>query len=239
MAERDKLAIGIAAGAAVAAAGAAGAAAMLRRADKASDRGRSTPVPEALEEASGRGDPSGGPDQESRESGYDVKDAKVGALVKIIAISMTLMIVSLAVVFYVYARFDKAYQEPNADLTAEQRAPIVPPLPHLQAQPYRDIDAVLMQQTRRLTTFGWNGSDHKSAHIPIERAIQQVIGKPLDGPAQADAAGPKGSNAPQPATPAYNADIQQEKPANRVQGEGNPNTVTPSVTVPLTPETKP
>ncbi len=96
-----------------------------------------------------------------------------------------------------------------------------------------------MQQTQRLTTYGWNGSDHTTAHIPIERAIQQVIGKPLDGSAQADAAGPKGSDAPQPATPAYNADLQQEKPANRVQGEGHPTAVAPSVTEPLTTETKP
>ena len=124
-------------------------------------------------------------------------------------------------------------------LTAEQRAPILPPLPHLQAEPYRDIDAVLMEQTRRLTTYGWNGPDHRDGHIPIERAIQQVVGKPLDGPAQADAAGPRGTDAPQQATPAFNADIQQQKPANRIQGEGNPNAVAPSVTEPLGEGSKP
>ena len=234
MSERDrKIAMSVAAGAAV-----AGAAAMI---GFKSAKGKSTPAPEREypdEETSGRGKPAAGPDRESREVGYDVKDASVSALVKVIAISLTIMVVSVAAVFFMFSRFDHAYQEPNADLTAEQRAPILPPLPHLQAEPYRDIDAVLMQQTQRLTTYGWDGSDHKGAHIPIERAIQQVIGKPLDGAAQADAAGPKGSDAPQPATPAFNADLRQEKPANRVQGEGNPNAVAPSVTEPLT-ETKP
>ncbi len=238
MSERDrKIAIGLAAGAAAAAVGAAAV-----FGHKTYAKGQTTFVPETVhpdEETSGRGEPAGGPDAESRESGYDVKDARVSSLVKIIAVSLTLMIGSVAAVFYAYSRFDAFYQEPNSDLTAQQSAPIVPPLPHLQAEPYRDIDAVLMQQTQRLTTYGWNGSDHKSAHIPIERAIQQVIGKPLDDPAQADAAGPKGSDAPQPATPAYNADIAQEKPANRVQGEGNPNAVAPTMTQPSTPETEP
>lgn len=233
MSDRDrKIALGVAAGAM------AGAAAML---GFKSAKAKGGPVPESEypdEEVSGRGRPTGGPDAESRESGYDVKDASVSALVKVIAISLTIMVVSVAAVFTMFSRFDHAYQEPNADLTAEQRAPIPPPLPHLQAEPYRDIDAVLMQQTQRLTTYGWNGADHTSAHIPIERAIQQVIGKPLDGEAQADAAGPKGSEAPQPATPAFNADLPQDKPANRVQGEGNPNAVAPSLAPPPT-ETKP
>ena len=236
MSDRDrKIALGVAGAAAV---GMAGAAAMFGgRNAKAKD----TPAPESEypeAETSGRGEPAGGPDPESRESGYDVNDASVRSLVKVIAISLSLMIVSVAAVFFMFSRFDRAYQEPNGDLTAQQIAPIMPPLPHLQAEPYRDIDATLMQQTQRLTTYGWNGSDHTTAHIPIERAIQQVIGKPLDGSAQADAAGPKGSDAPQPATPDYNADIPQEKPANRVQGEGNPNAVAPSMAQPLT-ETKP
>ena len=230
MSDRDrKIALGVAAGAA-----AAGAAAMLGM--KAA-KGKSASAPKVDnpdEEQSGRGKPAAGPDPESRESGYDVKDASVSSLVKVIAISLTIMVVSVAAVFFMFSRFDRAYQEPNADLTAEQRAPILPPLPHLQAEPYRDIDAVLMQQTQRLTTYGWDGADHKGAHIPIERAIQQVIGKPLDGSAQADAAGQKGSDAPQQATPALSADLPQDKPANRVQGEGNPNAVAPNVT-----ETKP
>lgn len=241
MVERDtkSIAIGVAAGAAVLAAG-AGAKAMFGGRD-GREKDRSTQVPEGEypdEETSGRGDPSGGPDAESLKNGFDVKDASVPALVKIIAISLTIMIVSTAAVFYMFSRFDHAYQAPNKDLTAEQLAPVVPPLPHLQAVPYREIDATLMEQTQRLTTYGWNSSDHKAAHIPIERAIQQVIGKPLDGSAQADASGPRGSTAPQQATPALNADIQQNKPGNRIQGEGNPNTVAPSYT-PTQPETKP
>ena len=231
MAEREKtqFALGVAAGAAVMAAGAGAAAALVGGRDKS--KPPSMPDADNLEEdISGRGDPSGKPDAESVESGYDIKDANVSALVRTIALALTVMVASLAAVFYMFSRFDHAYQASNKDLTAQQLAPIEPPLPHLQAVPYREIDATLLQQTRKLTTYGWTSSDHKAAHIPIERAIQQVIGKPLDGQAQTDAAGPEGSSEPQQATPALNADIQQNKPANRVQGEGNPNTIAPSYT---------
>lgn len=240
MSERDrKLATGLAAGGLAAA---AGAAVLFGRGNKSSAKRQRGAVPQSEypdEDTSGRGEPRAGPDAESRKSGYDVKDASVSALVKIIALSVTMLILSVAAVFYMFSRFDHAYQEPNKDLTAEQLARVSPPQPHLQAAPYHDIDAVLMEQTQRLTTYGWNSSDHKEAHIPIERAIQQVIGKPLDASAQADAAGPKGSDKPQPATPAYNADIQQEKPANRIQGEGNPNSVAPTDKIEPLPETKP
>ncbi len=234
--ETKTFAIGVAAGAAVLAVG-AGTAAMLGGRE-GRDKGSRPEVDDPAEDVSGRGNPSGGPDAESRESGFDVKDASVSALVKIIAVSLTVMVVSTAAVFYMFSRFDYAYQAPNKDLTAEQLKPVEPPLPHLQAVPYREIDATLMEQTQRLTTYGWNSSDHKAAHIPIQRAIQQVIGKPLDGSAEADASGPRGSTAPQQATPAYNADIQQNKPADRIQGEGNPDKVAPSYT-PKQPETKP
>lgn len=239
MSERDrKNAVGLAAG--VAAAGAAvGAAAMFGTRKAKGQRGAVPEEDYPDAETSGRGEPAGGPDPESRKSGYDVKDASVSALVKIIAFSVTMLIVSVAAVFYMFSRFDHGYQQPNKDFTAQQLAPVPPPLPHLQAVPYHDIDAVLMEQTQRLTTYGWNSSDHKGAHIPIERAIQQVIGKPLDASAQADAAGPKGSDAPQMATPAYNADLRQEKPANRVQGEGHPTAVAPTFKTEPLPETKP
>ena len=238
MSDRDKKrAFGIAAGAAVAAASAVGAVAMFGRGDKTDT---SPPAIEfSDEETSGRGQPSRGPDPASRESGYDLMDASVASLVKIIALAVTTLVVSVAAVFFMFSRFDRAFQEPNKDLTAQQRAPVPPPLPHLQAVPYNDIDAVLMEQTRRLTTYGWDSSAHKGAHIPIERAIQQVIGKPLDQSAQADAVGPKSSDAPQPATPAFNADIQQAKPANRVQGEGNLDAVAPTFKMEPLPEAKP
>ena len=134
----------------------------------------------------------------------------------------------LTSVFLMFARFDRGFRAPDKILTSVQRAPIAPPLPHLQANPYRDLNTVLMAQDRRLTTYGWNDPDHTSAHIPIERAMQQVVGKPLDATAEADAAGAPGTTQAFPAEPALEPLRPQNKPANSVEGEGRAGKVAPS-----------
>ena len=164
-------------------------------------RRKSTEPEQEAEEQMGRGRPGKGPSHRSRDAGYETTDANVRVLVGIMVVSVTLIVGGLTAVFLMFARFDRGYQAPNATLTAVQKASIETPLPHLQADPIRDIGAVLMEQTRRLTTYGWNDPDHRSAHIPISRAMQQVVGRPLDGPTQttvgdgaADVARPAGLN---------------------------------------------
>ena len=218
MSERDrKIAMSVAAGAAV-----AGAAAMI---GFKSAKGKSTPAPEREypdEETSGRGKPAAGPDRESREVGYDVKDASVSALVKVIAFSLTIMVVSVAAVFFMFSRFDHAYQEPNADLTAEQRAPILPPLPPPAGR--------ALPRYRR----GADAADAAAHDLRVGRLRPQGCAYPDRA---RDAAGdrqsrwtarrkptPPGRKRPTrrnpPVQPAFNADLQQDKPADRIQGEG-------------------
>ena len=176
----------------------------------------------------GRGRPGAKPSVRSREAGYETSDANVRSLVIIMIVAVMLMGGGLASVFLMFARFDRGFRAPDKVLTAVQRAPIDPPLPHLQEDPYRDLNVVLMEQDRRLTSYGWNDPDHTSAHIPIARAMQQVVGKPLDGTAEADAAGAPGSTQAFPSEPAVEALRPQNKPANTVQGEGRADKVAPS-----------
>ena len=176
----------------------------------------------------GRGNPGEGPSVRSRDAGYETTDANVRSLVIIMAVAVALMGGGLTSVFLMFARFDRGFRAPDTILTSVQRAPINPPLPHLQAEPYRDLNTVLTEQDRRLTGYGWNDPDHKSAHIPIERAMQQVVGKPLDGTAQAEAVGAPGTTQPFPSEPAIEALRPQNKPANHVQGEGRAGAVAPS-----------
>ena len=178
--------------------------------------------------AGGRGRAGKGPGLRSREAGYETTDARVRDLVIVMVVAITLMAGGVTAVFFMYAHFDRTFRAPDTALTSVQRAPIDPPLPHLQANPYRDIDAVLMEQNRRLTTYGWNGPDHTSAHIPIARAMGQLVGKPLDGPAQTAAAETPRAEQAFPSDPALNALGAQHKPADRMHGEGRPGAVAPS-----------
>ena len=208
---------------------AVGATALYDRARRTSGSGGAAAKADPQAEFStGRGTPQAPVDRASRRAGYELADTNVRLLVIVMVVSITIMIAGLAGVFFMFASFDKHFLGQATAETPEQRAEIVPPLPHLQAEPYREIDATLMQQVQRLTTYGWNDAGHTSAHIPIERAMRQVVGKSLDASATADAAGPAGTSEAMPSLPAFNAAIPQDKPANRVQGEGRPGAVAPS-----------
>ncbi len=192
------------------------------------ERRRAATAPDS-EFTVGRGRRRGPVSPAARKAGYETVDANVRVLVTVMVVSVVMLVGALASVFFVFSRFDRHFEDQDIGLTAEQRAPIPPPLPHLQANPYRDRDAALMEQTQRLTTYGTAGPAGEGAHIPIGNAMRQVIGHPLDASAQADAAGPpSAATAPLPPLPDFEAARRQAKPANTVEGEGRAGAVAPS-----------
>ena len=143
-----------------------------------------SPSPDA-EFAAGRGAPAGPVDPAAKDAGYELGDANVRSLVIIMLVSVVLIAGGVAGVFAMFGAFDRHFQSASDGLTAEQRAVIPPPLPHLQIDPYRDLDTLRTEQERQLTTYGFAAPHDAQPHIPIERAMQQVVGKPLDAAGQA------------------------------------------------------
>jgi hypothetical protein len=139
--------------------------------------------------ATGRGRPIDPPSTAALSHGYETVDTNVRALVIIIVVSVALIVGGLAGVFTMFAAFVRHDRARAQTMTAEQKADIIPPEPHLQADPYRDLNAALMGQTQVLTTYGWADADHKQARIPIDRAMALVVGKPLDDRPSAEPAG--------------------------------------------------
>lgn len=219
-----------AAGLAVAAVGATAAFDRLRghRRGKAGGASPTFAEKQEAEFKVGRGEPATKPSRASEQAGYELDDTRVRDLVLIMVVSLVMMVGAVTGVFFMYSSFDRHFLAANASMTSQQKTQLMPPLPHLQAEPYRDIDAVLMEQEHRLTTYGWNSADHANGHIPIERAMQQIVGKPLDSAAQADAVRAAGTAKSMPETPAFSAVRETNKPANRIQGEGRPGAVAPS-----------
>ena len=154
--------------------GTAGALTFLGRGRRRSP-GTPTPGP-----ATGRGRPISRPDAVSLAHGYETQDTDVRRLIIIMVVSTGLMIAGVAAVFAMYMAFSKQDRAAVGRLTRQQSAVIVPPEPHLQADPYRDIGAALMEQRQELSSYGWFDADHTKAHIPIDRGIALVIGKPFD-----------------------------------------------------------
>ncbi len=202
-------------------------------------QGGGAPTASSSESAEGRGQSVGPINAPSLEAGYEVEDTNVRLLVKIMVISIVLGIASLTGVFYMFARFNTHQRDARIGLTTEQSAAIAPPLPHLQAEPYRDINATIMEQQQRIETYGWDDSAHSQAHIPIVRAMQQVVGKSLDADAQSDQSTTPGTTVPMPELPAFSAAQPQNKPGHSVQGEGRPGAIAPSYDPGTTTEAKP
>lgn len=55
--------------------------------------------------------------------------------------------------------------------------PVLPPQPRLQVDPPADRIAQYRLQTQQLSTYGWNDAGHRTAHIPIERAMALLVQK--------------------------------------------------------------
>lgn len=54
---------------------------------------------------------------------------------------------------------------------------VLPPQPRLQVAPPADRATQYRLQMQQLTTYGWNDASHRTAHIPIERAMALLVQK--------------------------------------------------------------
>ncbi len=74
------------------------------------------------------------------------------------------------------------------------------PEPRLQTQSHADLDRLLAAQRKTLSTYSWADPAQQTVRIPIERAMQLVIGRgehaldPLQLPAITPAPGSRGSD---------------------------------------------
>ena len=59
-------------------------------------------------------------------------------------------------------------------LTAQQTAPLRPPPPNLQADPFADIARERAAERGRLDGYAYTDAAHARARIPIDRAIEPL-----------------------------------------------------------------
>ena len=118
-------------------------------------------------------------DQTSRRLGFEVGDARAGAIARVMVVSVSLIAASIAGLFWFVGRShrDDAVSPP---LTPQQLAVIVPPGPRLQDHPLHDIAAERQREADLLRFYAWADPGHRAARVPLARAQALVIGRPLD-----------------------------------------------------------
>jgi hypothetical protein len=61
------------------------------------------------------------------------------------------------------------------ELAARRNVHSQPPIPHLQAHPQADLEALHVQKHRVLDSYGWVDRQAGLVHIPIERAMSLLL----------------------------------------------------------------
>lgn len=113
-----------------------------------------------------------------------------------------------------YFKHDAAAKDPKSESRLlNANVSRIPPEPHLQEAPQRDMREMLAQQNGVLTSYGWVDKPAGVARIPIERAISILSRGEGAKPAAAAV------NAAPPVIAAVNESPGKEKPAH-APGEG-------------------
>jgi len=158
---------------------------------------------------------SGGHDHghDHAEFDKDVNLKPILAFGAALAVSTLLSYVAVELMMK-YLKSDAAAKDPKSESRLlNANVSRVPPEPHLQEAPQRDMREMLAQQNGVLTSYGWVDKPAGVARIPIERAIS-ILSR---------GEGAKPSAAPGNAAPLVAAAVNEspgaEKPAH-APGEG-------------------
>ena len=129
---------------------------------------------------SGRGEPSVPPNPEAKSLGYETEDistAMVGRILAGFAVTVVVSVTLLTVMLHFFRGQDNAAQAP---LTTQQSADIIPPGPHMQNDPYRDLRENQRAEEQKILGYAWADPAHTRARIPVSRAMALVAGRSLE-----------------------------------------------------------
>ena len=73
-----------------------------------------------------------------------------------------------------------AYEGAQPRFTAEQRTPVAPPAPNLQADPLAELARLHAAEDKLLDNYAWADAGHTTARIPLDRAKALILGRTLD-----------------------------------------------------------
>ncbi len=140
--------------------------------------GSESPEPGTPE--SGRGEPSVPPDPQAKSLGYETEDIStrmVGRILAGFAVTVVVSVTALTVMLHFFRGADNADQPP---LTTQQSADIIPPGPHMQNDPYRDLRETQRAEEQKIGGYAWTDPAHTRARIPVARAMALVAGRSLE-----------------------------------------------------------
>lgn len=106
------------------------------------------------------------------ETAYEREDVRL-TIIGVLAIVTFAFLVAIPLVLR------GAYHQTLADVDREKAA--TPPAPLLQVDPRSDLAAFRNEESARLNSYGWVDRSKGVVHIPIARAMAEIVDKGIPG----------------------------------------------------------
>lgn len=88
--------------------------------------------------------------------------------------AIVLTMAAIAVTVMLAAWIASSFPQPRKPSIASESKEISSATHYLTSDPTKDIREYQSHKAEQLSSYGWNDVDHKSAHVPIERAMQML-----------------------------------------------------------------
>ncbi|MCJ2094053.1 hypothetical protein MKK67_16360 [Methylobacterium sp. J-072] len=128
-----------------------------------------------------RGTPANAP-RDPDGPGYETRDVGVRNTALVMAGLALAVLTVIGTMVWLMGAFSASQRRTLPTLTRQQTAPLTPPPPNLQADPYADLDRQRAEAAARLAGYGYSDPARTRARIPIDRAMDLIVGRPLDAP---------------------------------------------------------
>lgn len=153
---------------------------------------RRKPVLDPFGEESGRGKPSTPPSPKAKALGFETQDMRASYVSWVLFALLASAAAAIGLMFLMLSLLHASDADKLARFTAEQRARIDPPAPHLQDHPVADLREERARQEGVLNAYAWIGTNHARARIPVDRAMALSVGQSLDAGPEPAASAAKG-----------------------------------------------
>jgi hypothetical protein len=108
-------------------------------------------------------------------TGHEHREADPRLIVETI-IGLTISVIVVCVIVWgIFVLFEKTSPEPHPSPVALQ--PQLPPGPHVEEHPAEELKALRAREQDLLNKYGWVDQKAGTVHIPIDKAMDEVVGK--------------------------------------------------------------
>ena len=114
--------------------------------------------------------------------GHEKREADVRLIVEtIIGLAITVVIVCV-IVWGIFVLFEKT--TPQAQTSPVAAPPQLPPGPRVEEHPAEELKALHARENDLLNKYGWVDRKTGAVHIPIDKAMDEVVSKLPTRPSQ-------------------------------------------------------